>query len=224
MRAWMEKVSSIVRVPVAEGLICYGSGESNEITFIRVDQWLPHLTPQPISPIEAQCALLRKYLRAYGPATLTDFAHWSGIPMQAVKPVRALLESELAEIPGDKKRGLLLREDMAVLNSSPVATTSIRLLPSFDSYLLAHRDKEHLVNPKHYKRIYRSQWWISPVVLIQGSVAGVWSHKLQGKRLLVKIEPFGKLSKAWRAGIEREADRLAIFFDRDLELRFGPKS
>jgi hypothetical protein len=52
----------------------------------------------------------------------------------------------------------------------------------------------------------------------------VWSHKLQGKRLLVKIEPFGKLSKAWRAGIEREADRLAIFFDRDLELQFGPKS
>jgi hypothetical protein len=80
------------------------------------------------------------------------------------------------------------------------------------------------VNPKHYKRIYRSQWWISPVILIHGSVAGVWSHKLQGKRLLVKIEPFGKLSKAWRAGIEREADRLAIFFDRDLELQFGPKS
>jgi uncharacterized protein YcaQ len=224
MRAWMEKVSSIVRVPVAEGLICYGSGESNEITFIRVDQWLPHLTPQPISPTEAQCALLRKYLRAYGPATLTDFAHWSGIPMQAVKPLRALLEPELAEIPGEKKRCLLLREDVAVLNGSPAAKTSIRLLPNFDAYLLAHRDKDHLVNPKHYKRIYRSQWWISPVVLIHGSVAGVWSHKLQGKRLLVKIEPFGKLSKAWRAGIEREADRLAIFFDRDLELQFGPKS
>jgi|SRR5580700_9523322 uncharacterized protein YcaQ len=224
MRAWMEKVSSIVRVPVAEGLICYGSGESNEINFIRVDQWLPHLKPQTISPTEAQCALLRKYLRAYGPATLTDFAHWSGIPMQVVKSLSALLESELAEIPGDKKRGLLLREDVAVLNGSPVAKTSIRLLPSFDSYLLAHRDKDHLVNPKYYKRIYRSQWWISPVVLIQGSVGGVWSHKLQGKRLLVKIEPFGKLSKAWRAGIEREADRLAIFFDRDLELQFGPKS
>jgi hypothetical protein len=223
MRAWMEKVSSIVRVPVAEGLICYGSGESNEVNFTRVDQWLPRLKPQPISPTEAQCALLRKYLRAYGPATLTDFAHWSGIPMQAVKPLRALLESELAEIPGDKKRCLLLREDVAVLNSSPVAT-SIRLLPSFDSYLLAHRDKDHLVNPKHYKRIYRSQWWISPVVLINGSVRGVWSHEPQGKRLLVNIEPFGKLSKAWRAGIEREADRLAIFFDRDLELQFGPKS
>ena len=64
---------------------------------------------------EAQCALLRKYLRAYGPATLNDFSHWAGIPMQEVKTLRALIEAELAEIPGDKKSCLLLGEDVPVL-------------------------------------------------------------------------------------------------------------
>jgi len=214
----MENSWSLVRLPVAEGLVCYGRGEGNEVVFIRADHWLPKLKLKLMSATEAQCALLRKYLRAYGPATLTDFSHWAGIPMREVRPLRALLEPELVEIPGDKKNCLLLREDVAVLNNSPSVKGSIRLLPIFDSYLLAHRDKDHLLSPKHYKRVYRNQGWISPVVLIDGAVAGVWSHKLQNKRLLVEIEPFGGLSKAERAGIEREAESLAIFFESDLEL------
>ncbi len=208
---------------MAEGLICYGRGEGNAIVFIRTDHWLPKLKLEPMSATEAQCALLRKYLRAYGPATLTDFSHWAGIPMQEVKTLRPLIEAELAQISGDKKSSFLLREDVAVLNGSAAARGSIRLLPIFDSYLLAHRDKDHLLSLKHYKRVYRNQGWISPVILIDGAAAGVWSHKLKGKRLLVEIEPFGKLSKAERSGIEREAEHLAHSFERDLEMRFGRK-
>ena len=221
VRFWMENSWSLVRLPVAEGLVCYGRGEGNAIVFIRVDHWLPKLKLERMSATEAQAALLRKYLRAYGPATLNDFSHWAGIPMQEVKPLRALLESELAEIPDGKKSCFLLREDAAVLNGSTAAKGSIRLLPIFDSYLLAHRDKDHLLSAKHYKRVYRNQGWISPVMLINGAVAGVWSHKLQNKRLLVKIEPFGKLSKAERAGIEREAERLALYYESGLELRYA---
>jgi uncharacterized protein YcaQ len=221
VRFWMENSWSLVRLPVAEGLICYGRGEGNAIVFIRTDHWLPKLKLEPMSATEAQCALLRKYLRAYGPATLHDFAHWAGIPMQEVKLLRPLLEPELAQVPVDKKNCLLLREDVAVLNDSPVAETSIRLLPHFDSYLLAHREKDHLLSPKHYKRVYRNQGWISPVVLIGGAVAGVWSYKPQGRRLQVEVEPFGKLSKAERAGIEREAESLAQFFESNLELKFA---
>ena len=220
-RAWMEACWSMIRIPVAEGQICYGQGEGNQIVFIRVDQWLPKLKPQTISATEAQCALLRKYLGAYGPATLTDFAHWSGISMQEVKLLGPLLEAELAEIPGGKKPCFLLREDQAVLDKGSAAKPCIRLLPIFDSYLLAHREKDHLLSAQHYKRVYRNQGWISPVVLIDGAIAGVWSHKLQNKKLLVEIDPFGKLSRTARAGIEREAESLALFFDSGLDLRFA---
>jgi hypothetical protein len=221
VRFWMENSWSLVRLPVAEGLVCYGKGEGNAIVFIRVDHWLPNLKPGLISATEAQCALLRKYLRAYGPATLTDFSHWSGIPMQEVKPLLPMLEGKLAEIPGDKKSSYLLREDVDVLSKSSAGETSVRLLPIFDSYLLAHRDKDHLLSAQHYKRVYRNQGWISPVVLIDGAVAGVWSHKLQGKKLLIETEPFGKFSRTARAGIEREAERLALFFESDLDLQFS---
>ena len=110
VRFWMENSWSLVRLPIAEGLICYGRGEGNAIVFIRVDRWLPKLKLERMSATEAQCILLRKYLRAYGPATLHDFAHWAGLPIQEVKPLRALLESELTEIPlGDRKQSLAAR-------------------------------------------------------------------------------------------------------------------
>ena len=220
MRFWMENSWSLVRLPVAEGLICYGRGEGDAIVFIRTDHWLPKLKLKLMSATEAQCALFRKYLRAYGPATLHDFSHWAGISMQEVRPLRALVESELVEISGDKKNCLLLREDEAVLNRSPAAKGAIRLLPNFDSYLLAHREKDHLLSAKHYKRVYRNQGWISPVVLIDGAVAGVWSYKPQGKRIVVKIEPFGKLSRKDHAGIKHEAESLAGFFESELEISF----
>jgi hypothetical protein len=221
VRFWMENSWSLVRLPVAEGVVCYGKGEGNAIVFIRADQWLPNFKPELMSATEAQCALLRKYLRAYGPATLTDFSHWAGLPMQEIKPLLPLLEAELAEIPGNKKSSYLLREDVTLVNKSSSREPSVRLLPIFDSYLLAHRDKDHLLSARHYKRVYRNQGWISPVVLINGAIAGVWSHKLQNKRLLVEIEPFGKLSRTARAGIEREAERLAQFFESDLKLQFA---
>jgi hypothetical protein len=115
---------------------------------------------------------------------------------------------------------LLLRGDVRVLNNGAATRNSIRLLPIFDSYLLAHRQKDHLLSAKHYKRVYRNQGWISAVVLIDGEVMGVWSHKLQKKRLFVEIEPFGRLSPVAREGAVREVKSLGLYYGREAECRF----
>lgn len=216
VRAWMERVWSIVRIPIAEGRLCYGPGEGNEVKFIRVEEWLPR--QKRIAETEARCLLFRKYLKAYGPATLTDFSHWSGMPMSEVRPLPALLAEELAEIEVDKRKCLLLRVDIQALESSVERKSCVRLLPHFDPYLLAHREKDHLLEAKHYKRVYRNQGWISPVVLVEGSVAGTWSYRLKGKRLLVTVEPFAKPSRAVRSEIAQEAESLAGFLESALEL------
>ena len=221
VRAWMALVWSMIRLPVAEGLVCHGRGEGNEVVFIRVDQWLPKLKPQAIAVTAAQCELLRKYLRAFGPATLSDFSHWSGISMQEVRPLRSLLEADLTDLPGETQGCLLLREDAAALNDKYGEQNSVRLLPSFDTYLLAHRDKDHLLSARYYKRVYRNQGWISPVVLIDGAIAGIWSYKLQGKNLLVEIAPFVGISRTARSRIEKEGRGLASFFESELVLKFA---
>ncbi len=219
MRKWMELVWSIVRVPVSEGLICYGPDQGNEVTFIRTDQWVGK--QKPVTELNAQCILFRKYLAAYGPATVRDFRHWSGISMKDCKAVHDCIRDDLMEVKVDGATCSVLRRDYKEFSESALSKGNIKLLPHFDPYLLAHAEKEHLLANIHYKRVYRNQGWISPVILIDGKVIGVWSYKMQGRTLLIQIEPFAKLSRAIRGAIEQEAAALGVFFDRPHTIEFG---
>ena len=215
VRAWMDKVWSILRVPIAEGLICYGPGEGNAATFIRSDQWMSARS-SPVSEEGARAWLMRSYLRAYGPATIQDFAHWSGMPLAEVRPLLSMLAAELEEVRVEDRACLVLREDLALLRSQREAENSVRLLPHFDPYLLAHRAKDHLVDPRHYKQVYRNQGWISPVVLGKGAIAGVWGHKLAGTKLTVSVDLFDKPAKSITTMMECEAEELAGFLGATL--------
>src|SRR6476660_8464475 len=117
VRAWMDKVFTIVRLPVIDGRVCYGPGEGNQATLIRTDQWLPaqsRVDAVKFDEVQSQKELFRKYLRAYGPATLHDFAHWSLISMAEVKALRPLVDAQIAEYDGV----LVLREDVKTLQSA----------------------------------------------------------------------------------------------------------
>jgi hypothetical protein len=211
LRVWMDKVWSIVRLPVIEGLVCYGPGEGNQATFIRTEHWLPaqsRVDAVKFDEVQAQKELFRKYLRTYGPATLHDFAHWSLISMAEVRALRPLLDSEIAEHNGL----LLLREDMRILQATSPELNSVHLLPYFDVYLLAHRFKEHFLKPRFYKRVYRNQGWISPVILINGEIAGVWNYKLARKTLEIEIELFARIGSRTRRQIKERAAELADLF------------
>jgi hypothetical protein len=215
VRAWMDKVWSIMRIPIAEGLICYGSGEGNEVRFVRSDQWIA-AKPLKIPEEQARAELLRWYLRAYGPATLRDFAHWSGMPAGEVRSLPSLLAVDLEQLKIGNSVSFLLREDLDALHRASGDRNTVRLLPHFDPYLLAHREKDHLLPAPHYKRVYRNQAWISPVVLVDGAIAGVWSYKIQRKELAVTVEAFERISRAVKTRIETESESLAGFLGTTL--------
>lgn len=219
VREWTDRVSNIVRLPVIEGHVCYGPGEGNQATFIRTEHWLPaqsRIDEAKFDEVQAQKELFRKYLRAYGPATLNDFAHWSLISMSEVRALRPLMDAEIAEYNGL----LLLREDIEILQTDPSGLNSVHLLPYFDVYLLAHRLKEHFLKPQFYKRVYRNQGWISPVVLINGEIAGVWSYKPSRRALEIEIELFGSVGSRARAQIKDRAAELADLFQAPLAFSF----
>lgn len=211
---WMAESWSMVRLPIAEGQICYGPGEGNQATFIRTDHWLPTL--RQVDKAEAQKELFRKYLRAYGPATLNDFAHWSLITMPEVRALRPLLDAEIADYDGL----LILREDIKALQGDAAGLSSVHLLPYFDVYLLAHRIKEHFLKPQFYKRVYRNQGWISPVVLINGEIAGVWTYKLSRKAVEIEVGLFTRISPRTRRQIKDRAGELADLFQCPLLFSF----
>jgi len=219
VRAAMAQFWNIFRPAFAEGLICYGPESGKEAVFIRVDQWLPK--QKEISEAEAQQMLLRRYLRAYGPATLPDFSKWTGLRMKEAKAVWETMQEDFIEVSIEDEKAFLLRDDHDQLTNSSPDGQVLRLLPHFDPYLLAHADKNHLVDSSHYKRVYRNQGWISPVILLDGRVVGVWSYTRRAKRWALEIEPFEKFSKAIRAKIEEEAASLGNFLGTSWDIKFS---
>lgn len=82
------------------------------------------------------------------------------------------------------------------------------------------RRKEHLVEPKHYKRVSRPQGWISPVVLRGASIIGVWFPTTSGKTTTLGVELFGRVTPAIREALEREAAEMSGFLGQRCTPRF----
>ena len=217
-RRWVEHSwGGIVRRPCFQGRVCFGPPQGREVTFARTDHWLA--AKRDLLPEDARAMLLRRYLQSYGPASPKDFLAWSGMAAKEVRAVWAGCPG-LSEVSVEGRRAWVLRED---LDGLARATTmlSVRLLPSFDAYLLGHRDKSHLVDAAHYKRVYRKAGWLSPVVLVDGKVAGLWTHATKGGNGIVTIEPFRSLSRTEREGIAAEVEDLGRFLGGTAEARYA---
>ena len=70
----------------------------------------------------------------------------------------------------------------------------------------------------HIPRVYRQQGWVSPVLLVDGRAAGIWSHEHRGGAIQVEVEPFQALRPKVRKALLGEVERLAAFLGGSPEL------
>ena len=202
------------------GELCFAPSEGRNVRFARPDQWLGEWRPVEVD--EAVRAVTRRYLAAYGPANREALARWFGMPSpaQAGRWLKALGDEAATVTVGGEELVMLASDVDAAAAAEPAGV--VRLLPAFDHYTVAApRDGDAVLRARERARVYRPQGWLSPVVLVDGRMAGVWSHEREGGRLAVEIEPFGRLKRAEKAGAEAEAEALADFLGGELELTFA---
>jgi hypothetical protein len=146
---------------------------------------------------EAWARLLLRYLGAFGPATVQDFAHWVGLKVGQARAALKQVQPQLSEVrlEDDERRFWVLQEDLpALLAADSRSLLPPRLLPRFDPLLLGYRDKARVLPVEHYKQIFRPQAEVSAAVLVEGGVVGTWKYRLPGGRLKdVSLEPFSPL-------------------------------
>jgi hypothetical protein len=168
---------------------------------------------------EALRALTRRFLAAYAPAGAKELSVWTGFSPARARRMLAALGDDIVELDVDGDRlSVLARDANDLARSDP--PRAARLVPAFDQYVVGgSRDAPAILDPRHRARVYRPQGWLSPVLLVDGRIGGVWRHTRKGRRVLVELEPFGRLPRWARAQLEDEAARLATFLDCDLDLR-----
>jgi hypothetical protein len=166
--------------------------------FVALDE------PEEQIPIEARAEMLRRYLAAFGPASVQDMNLWSMMHMPELRASLELLEPlrrfrdeqgrELLDVP----RGSLPR---------PETPAPVRFLPKWDNLLIGHADRTRVLPELYRKRVIGKNGDVSQTFLVDGFVAGTWTA--DGGR--VKISPFCKLSRDDRKELDKERERLEAF-------------
>lgn len=169
--------------------------------YVRADRWLTREEP---SELEGREHLLRRYLAAFGPATIQEAANWAGLPVKA-----------LAAVAGNLRLRRFRAEDGAELLDLPGAPlpdpetpAPPRFLANWDPMLLASRRRTQILPKQDWSRVFNPQTpQTTSVFLVDGVVAGRW--KLEAGR--VRLEPFGRIARAARQDLDEEAERLQQF-------------
>jgi Winged helix DNA-binding domain len=200
------------------GYLCLAPNGGQQARFTHPATWL-RKRPVQLDNNKAFDVLTTRYLGTYGPATARDLGHWWGINQGQAKRRLAAIGDVATEVTIEGERYWMLIKDVADLAATEQVNV-VRLLPAFDQWVVcASRRVPALLNPKYRQRIYRLQGWVSPVLLVNGHMAGVWKHEHKGRTVSVEIEPFAKLARWTRTHIAAEAERLASFVGGDLKLK-----
>jgi DNA glycosylase AlkZ-like len=197
------------------GALVFGPDRGRNVTFVDPEDWLG----RPIrrgsdaeQPRRALGRLVERFLRLFPGADRPGVGRWWGA-RATMRPVINELDVVSVEIEGAK--GLVLAEDAAALGATD-PFEGVRLLPGFDAYVNdLPRRVDALLPIERHNDVHRVAGWVSPVVIVDGRVAGTWELDARNG---IAVQPFASWAAAVDRGIRDEADRLAAFLDRPLRV------
>ena len=195
------KLAYLVMHAELEGVICSGPRRGKQFTYALLEERAPKAKTKDRE--EALAELAKRYFASHGPATVRDFAWWSGQTIkdaqQAIDSVKPMLES--SSIGGstvwsaDDGHGKASKSVIAML------------LPNYDEYLIAYKDRGAFVDQSRAANIVaRSGGAFSNHLIIDGRLAGGWQRTLNGNSVKIEVAPYKKLTPAQSRAVSNAAD------------------
>lgn len=182
-----------------------GPPKGNRITLVRPDRWV-HTEWSDVDPGEALREVVRRFLRTYGPARPADFRSWFGADVRFDG-----IDVEPVDVEGHQ--ALVLAGDTDFRDTAG----SLRLLPEYDVYVMGFREREHLVPEDvralvaaHGRGKYEGPAGVR-ILLVDGVARGLWERKKRAKKVELTVTSVGKLTRAHRAALDDEAERVGAF-------------
>jgi uncharacterized protein YcaQ len=199
---------------VQRGYACHVDQEGNEGRFAHRQFWVPDLEWNPPTFDEANIEITRRYLRAYGPATVQCLMYWRGAKSGDARRWLDALKDETLEVEVGGQAMFALRDDLESLHEKPPARSDwpIRLLYRFDPLLLGIKDKTWVVDAQHYKRVFRQAGHIEGTLMEHGRAAGTWRYDRKDSGLVITLDLFAAVTRRVRAQVEQNAQGIARFF------------
>lgn len=192
-----------------QGLTCFGPRKGKQHTFVLMDEWL-RVAPRH-TPDDPASTLALRYFTGHGPATLHDFAWWSGLTITEAKRAIDATGGTLSSTKVGDNVYYTVEAETVSSGSGKKATknSSAHLLPAFDEYTVAYKDRTLALSRGQSHR--NSMEVLSPVMSINGILAGTWNRTLSKNSVQIQFKPFAPLSSSQLSKISSSARKYARF-------------
>lgn len=186
-----------------DGLLCFAARQGKQQTFALLEEWVP--AARMLDREEALAALAERYFTSHGPATVQDFTWWSGLTVADAKAG--------IELAGPR----LQKEDIhwfgATAPGPEANPASAYLLPPFDEYTVAYKDRSAVLDPAHGGFVSTNGIFY-PAIVLDGQVVGTWKRELKKGSVVITLAPFEPLKKREREAVAVAAERYGSFLGK----------
>lgn len=177
-------------------------GESGQAAHTTAESWLG----RELSAASPE-TLVRRYLGAFGPASIKDMQSWSGLT--GLRTVFAGMRDELVTFADEN--GTELFDLPGYPLPDPETPAPVRFLSEYDNMILAYADYSRLVTPARRKLVISDNGIVRAMLLVDGFVRGVWRIEQDRSMATLIVQPFEPLTSAERDAAAEEGERLLRF-------------
>jgi hypothetical protein len=188
-----------------DGVVCSGPRVGKQFTYALLEERVA--ATKTLSRDEALAKLTQRYFTSHGPATLQDFIWWSGLTTADARHCVELVDRHLRQELIEEKVYLSPRAA-----KTPKPTHSAHLLPAYDEYTVAYKDRETIYVRTNGKPSIIKWGLLGPLVIVDGRPVGTW--KRTNDHVALNLSP--NLNDSDRLAITHAKDRFATFLAREV--------
>ncbi len=209
------RVSHLLVRAELDGLICNGATKGKKLTYALLEERVPK-TDLP-SREEALARLARIYFSSHGPATVRDFAWWSGLSVRDTNHAMELIKPNCKEETIDGKTYWSLYSR----SFAPTDKEVVTLLPAFDEFIISYSDRSAALPFKNFSKAVSDNGIFRPILVVNGQVTGIWKRTIKKDKVLVETEFFRPPEEAILRLIEVAARKYGNFLEMETETKLS---
>lgn len=212
--ATSQRLGHLMMQAELDALICSGARRGKQFTYALVDERIP--ATAPLQRDEALLALARRYFATRGPATVHDFAWWSGLTIADVRRAIDIAGAELERQDTDQKTYWLVRDRQPL----PRSKRTVHLLPNYDEYFIGFRDRSAIGQRiGSTKSVTGGNALIAHVIAVDGQLVGGWKRSMEKRSVVLEADLVVPLKREERAALIAEGRRFGDFLGVPVEMK-----
>jgi hypothetical protein len=197
-----------------DGLICSGPRKGKRFTYSLLEERVPNA--KQLDKEEALAKLAIKYFISRGPATVHDFAWWSGL---SITDARKGTEANRSQLIHEVMDGQTYWSS-PFIDAGKMSANAVQLLPAYDEYNVAYKNRSFSINENH--NTLSGNGIFKPPLVVDGKIAGAWKRTDGKNKASIEITPFIKLSSQATKKITACSEHYSKFLNKQCELKIVP--